>query len=142
MHTSETGIKLIKSFEGFSAGVYLCPAGYKTIGYGHVLPKNSSLNNVNKEMAEELLFEDLEKAEISVQRNIKTNLTQGQFDALVSFTFNLGSGALQRSTLRQKVNRLEHEAVPKEFMRWIYAGGIASPGLRRRREVEAKIYAA
>ena len=141
MYTSEDGIRLIKNFEGFRAGAYLCSAGYKTIGYGHVLPKNSSINNISKAMAEELLLGDVEKAEISVKRNIKANLTQGQFDALVSFTFNLGSGALQRSTLRQKINRLEHESVPKEFMRWIYAGGIALSGLKKRREMEAMIYA-
>ena len=140
MYTSEEGIKLIKSFEGFRAAAYLCPAGYKTIGYGHVLAKDSAKNNVSREEAEELLLYDIDKAERSVERNIRVELTQGQFDALVSFTFNLGAAALQRSTLRQKVNRAEHEDVPRELMRWVYAGGMALAGLVKRREMEGVLY--
>jgi len=75
-----------------------------------------------------------------VLRNINIELTQGQFDALVSFTFNLGSGALQRSTLRQKINRQEHDAVPKEFMRWVHVSGMVVPGLVRRRQAELELY--
>ena len=67
-------------------------------------------------------------------------LTDGQFDALVSFTFNLGSGALQRSTLRRKVNREEHDEVPEQFMRWVWAGGRRLRGLVRRREAEGVVY--
>jgi len=67
-------------------------------------------------------------------------LDDGQFDALVSFTFNLGSGALQRSTLRRRVNREEHEAAPAEFRRWVWAGGRRLKGLMRRREAEAQLY--
>lgn len=63
-----------------------------------------------------------------------------RFDALVSFTFNLGGGALQRSTLRRKVNREEHEDVPREFLRWVWAGGRKLRGLVRRREAEALLY--
>ena len=73
-------------------------------------------------------------AERAVLRLIKVPLTDGQFDALVSFTFNLSSGALQRSTLRRKVNREEHEEVPAEFMRWVWVGGRKLRGLVRRRE--------
>ena len=79
-------------------------------------------------------------AERAVLRLIKVPLTDGQFDALVSFTFNLGSGALQRSTLRRKVNREEHEEVPAEFMRWVWAGGRKLKGLVRRREAESIRY--
>ena len=68
-------------------------------------------------------------------------LTDGQFDALVSFSFNLGSGALQRSTLRRKVNREEHADVPPEFMRWVWAGGRTLKGLIRRRQAETILYA-
>ena len=68
------------------------------------------------------------------------NLKQEQFDALVSFTFNVGAAALQRSTLRQKINRQEHEYVPKELMRWVYAGGNIMPGLVRRRMAELDLY--
>lgn len=140
MRISEDLIELIKKLEGFKADAYLCPGGYKTIGFGHVINKVSDLTHVNYDMAEELLHKDLKKAEDSVQRNIKINLNQGQFDALVSFTFNLGAASLQRSALRQKVNREEHDEVPREFMRWIYAGGIALPGLIKRRGLEAEMY--
>lgn len=73
-------------------------------------------------------------------RLIKIPLTNNQFDSLVSFTFNLGSGALQRSILRRKVNRSEHEQVPDEFLHWIYAGGRKIPGLVRKRILEAELY--
>lgn len=73
-------------------------------------------------------------------RLIKVPLTDGQFDALVSFTFNLGSGALQRSTLRRKVNREEHADVPREFLRWVWAGGKKLKGLIKRREAEIVRY--
>ena len=73
-------------------------------------------------------------------RLIRVPLADGRFDALGSFTFNLGAGALQRSTLRRRVNREEHDAVPPEFRRWVWAGGRKLKGLIRRREVEAEFY--
>ena len=87
-----------------------------------------------------LLLKDVSFAERSVIRLIKVPLFDGQFDALVSFIFNLGSGALQRSTLRMKVNREEHKEVPDEFMKWVRAGGIRLRGLIRRRMAEAILY--
>ena len=87
-----------------------------------------------------LLVKDVEAAERSVLRLITVPLTNGQFDALVSFTFNLGAGALQRSTLRRKVNREEHDDVPAEFLRWVWAGGKKLRGLVRRREAEVGCY--
>ena len=74
-------------------------------------------------------------------RLIETTFDDGQFDALVSFAFNLGSGALQRSTLRRKINRDDHLAVPAEFRRWVWAGGRKLKGLVRRRKAEAVMYA-
>ncbi|AIL64474.1 hypothetical protein NOVO_00315 [Rickettsiales bacterium Ac37b] len=79
-------------------------------------------------------------AERSVLRNIHINLTRNQFSALVSFTFNVGGAALQRSTLRMKINNHEHSRVSSEFMRWIYGGGHKLPGLIRRRHAEALLY--
>jgi len=76
----------------------------------------------------------------AVLRLIDVPLTDGQYDALVSFTFNLGAGALQRSTLRRKANREQHVEVPKQLMRWVWAGGRKLKGLIRRREAEALIY--
>lgn len=140
MQISTQVIELIKHFEGFRSKVYLCPAGYKTIGYGHVLLEKDKFQEVNSIEAEELLLQDLNKAAISVINNISIMLTQGQFDALVSFTFNLGGAALQRSVLRQKINRQEHQEVAKEFMRWVYAGGVILAGLVKRRALEVEMY--
>ena len=140
MHISEKAINLIKNFEGLRTKSYICPAGVRTIGYGHVLAANDNRNNISEKEAEKLLRQDVAKSETSVLRNVVVSLTQGQFDALVSFTYNLGNAALQRSTLRQKINRHEHEEVPKELRRWVYAGGRVLLGLVKRREAEAEIY--
>ena len=98
-------------------------------------------DGIDEAAAEELLRRDVGTAERAVLRLIRVPLADGQFDALVSFAFNLGGGALQRSTLRRKVNREEHDAVPAEFRRWVWAGGRKLKGLVRRREAEAGLYA-
>ena len=142
-HITQAGLDLICHFEGFSPLIYLCPAGYPTIGYGHLITeanKEQFLDGIDELEALDLLKTDVQKAERAVLRLINVPLTDGQFDALVSFAFNLGGGALQRSTLRRKVNRQEHSAVPTEFMKWVWAGGRKQKGLVRRRKAEARIY--
>ena len=140
-HITPTGINLIKQFEGFSDTVYTCPAGFTTIGYGHVVQADENFSDgVTTATAEILLRQDVTKAEAAVLRLIHVPLTDGQFNALVSFTYNLGQGALQRSTLRRKVNRKEHQAAPAEFMRWVWAHGRKLPGLVKRRFVEVFLY--
>ena len=140
-HSTQDGIDLIKRFEGFSRTVYFCPAGYPTIGYGHVVKDGEDFSNgIMEGEAEELLRQDAQIAERTVLRLINVPLTDGQFDALVSFTYNLGGGALQRSTLRRKINREEHAEIPEQLMRWVWAGGRKLKGLVRRREAEAMIY--
>lgn len=139
-HITQDGIDLIKRFEGFSSTVYICPAGYPTIGYGHLVRDHETFEEISQEEAEALLRIDVESAERAVLRLIKVPLTDGQFDALVSFTYNLGSGALQCSTLRRKVNRQAHSEVPAQLVRWVWAGGRKLNGLIRRRAVEAKLY--
>lgn len=144
-HITQDGLNLIKRFEGFEPEIYLDAAGLPTIGYGHLLrPGEAEMfrNGISEEAGVALLIKDVLVAERAVLRLIRVPLTNGQFDALVSFAFNLGSGALQRSTLRRKVNREEHEDVPAEFMRWVWAGGRKLRGLTRRREAEAKSYIA
>lgn len=145
MHrVTDAGLNLIKQFEGFSPTVYVCPAGYPTIGYGHVVvpaERTRFATAITESVAEELLQQDLGIAAAAVIRLIRVPLTSGQFDALVSFTFNLGAGALQRSTLRSKVNRSEHEEVPSELLKWVWAGGRRQPGLVRRRTNEGLHYA-
>ena len=140
-HITQEGLNLIKHFEGFSPTVYTCPAGYATIGYGHLITKNESFKTITEDAAQVLLRSDAETAERAVLRYIDAPLTDGQFDALVSFTFNLGSGALQRSTLRRKVNRQVHSEVPSQLNRWVWAGGRKLPGLVVRRHLESQLYA-
>jgi GH24 family phage-related lysozyme (muramidase) len=142
-HISRQGLDLICRFEGFSPIIYMCPAGYPTIGYGHLITeanKEQFLDGVDEDEALDLLRQDVAVAERAVLRLISVPLTQGQFDALVSFTFNLGAGALQRSTLRCKVNREEHADVLSEFTRWVWAGGEKLKGLILRRQTEAALY--
>lgn len=140
MNASQNCIELIKSFEGFRARKYICPAGYSTIGYGHVLRRQSSIEYITEDEAEILLKKDIGFAVQSVLHLTKVILLQNQLDALVSFCFNLGGGAYQRSTLRSKVNRGEHDQVPQEFMKWVYVKGVAFKGLIKRRHAEAKMY--
>ena len=139
---SQAGIDLIKTFEGFSRHVYTCPADCKTIGYGHVVKSDEDFSDgISEDAATELLKQDVIIAERAVLRLVTVPLTDNQFDALVSFTFNLGAGSLQRSTLRRKVNRHQHKAVPAELMRWVWAAGRRLRGLVKRRSAEAQIYA-
>jgi len=140
---SRQGLDLICRFEGFSPIIYMCPAGYPTIGYGHLITeanKKRFLDGINEDEALDLLRQDVAVAERAVLRLINVPLTQGQFDALASFTTNLGAGALQRSTLRRKVNREENADVPAELMKWVWAGGKKLKGLVRRRADKASLY--
>lgn len=140
-HISQEGLDLIKRFEGFSSTPYICPAGYPTIGYGHLIREHEDFSNgITGDHAEDLLRKDVQTAEQAALRLIRVPLTDGQFDALVSFTYNLGAGALQRSTLRRKVNRERHTEVPAEFMRWVWSNGKKLKGLVRRRQAEVKYY--
>lgn len=119
---------------------YRCPAGYWTVGYGHVLAVHEPHVAISREQAEAWLCVDVRHAELSVMALAQVALRQPQFDALVSFAFNLGSGAFQRSTLRRCVNRQAHDEVPEQLMRWVYAGGRKMAGLQRRRAAEAALY--
>ena len=137
-HITSAGLDLIKQFEGFKDTIYLDLVGVPTIGYG--CTRQPLPETVTVEEAEEMLRVELLTAERGVLRLIKVPLTDGQFDALVSWTFNLGTGALQRSTLRMLVNREEHGDVPEQFLRWCRAGGVVVRGLVRRRQAEAEMY--
>lgn len=142
-HITPHGLALIREFEGFSSEIYLDAAGLPTIGYGHLLRSGEEemfKRGISEAAGQALLIKDISRAEQAVLRLINVPLTDGQFDALVSFTFNLGSGALQRSTLRRKVNREEHHDAPAEFMKWVWAGGKRLKGLIRRRSCESELY--
>lgn len=144
---SGRGLDLIKHYEGFSRVAYKCPAGLWTIGYGHLIKKAEEVAylhprgvEISEAEAEDLLLGDVKAAENAVYRLVRAPITQGQFDALVSFTYNLGAGALQRSSLLRKLNRSEYQASAREFSRWVFAGGRRLRGLMRRREDEAEMF--
>lgn len=137
---NEAGLNLIKAFEGFAETPYLDAAGLPTIGYGHLIKPEERFDVVSRAEAENMLQIDIQVAAKAVGRLINVPLTENQFAALVSFTFNLGSAALQRSTLRQCVNREEHEDAAQEFMRWVWVGGRKLKGLIFRRRAEVELY--
>ena len=139
MRTGTDGIELIRHFEGCCFDAYLCPAGVWTIGYGHTANVKEG-DRVDQEAAEAFLIEDLEKFEQAVTRLVEVPLTQQQFDALVSWTFNLGPGNLEKSTLLAKLNQGEYTDVPFEIKRWTRAGGVILPGLVKRRDAEAALF--
>lgn len=139
--TSQYGINFIKSFEAFSPIPYICPGGSRTIGYGHVLAKGEYYSRITLSDAEELLKHDLAIVETAIIRNINVALSQNQFDSLVSFTFNVGAGSLQRSLLRQKINYGSSiDDISYEFLRWVYANGRKLSGLIKRRMLESRVY--
>lgn len=141
MTISDAGVALVEKHEGFRAQVYKDGAGYPTIGYGHRLtPGESFPNGVTLEQATELLKKDLQTAETAVNTLVKTPLSQSQFDALVDFTYNVGAGNLEASTLLAELNKGDYSAVPGEFVKWVYAGGKIQPGLVARRQDEAKMW--
>ncbi len=140
MKTSEKGIALIKQFEGFRPTAYLCPAGIPTIGYGHVILPKEKFGTLTEAGATAILKKDLEIAERAISQFILAPLTQNQFDALASFTFNLGGGALQRSTLRRKLNAHDYEGAAREFLQWVNSGGVKLEGLVRRRKAERDLF--
>lgn len=141
MQTSNNGINLIKRFEGLRLSSYICAAGYPTIGYGHVIKRGEDFSaGIDEARAVELLRGDVQASERAVRRLINVTLNQNQFDALVSFTFNLGAGALQRSTLRQKLNRGEYHQAAPEFNKWVFANGRKLRGLQLRRKAEVELF--
>ena len=139
MQISQKGVNLIKHFEGCRLEAYLCPAGIWTIGYGHTLDVKEG-DRVDQEAAEAFLIEDLEEFEDHVQRLVEVDLSQDQFDALVSWTFNLGYGNLAQSTLLAKLNDGLYDEVPEQIKRWTRAGGRVLDGLVKRRNAEALLW--
>lgn len=138
--TSQPAIKLIKQFEGLRLKAYCCPAGKWTIGYGHTGPDVAPGLEISTERAEEILRDDLRHVEKRVQQLVTVPMTQGQFDALVSFAYNVGLGALERSTLLKKLNAEDYVGASAEFARWTKAGVVELPGLVRRRKEEREMF--
>lgn len=141
MKISEKGIEFIIKEEGEVLTAYLCPAKVLTIGVGHTGKDVKPGMKISKERSRELLKSDLVRFENSVNRSVKVNLAQNQFDALVSFAFNVGSGAFETSTLLKKINASAPiEEIEEQFRRWNRGGGKILPVLKARREREIKLY--
>lgn len=138
--TSARGIEVIKRHEGLRLTVYTDAAGHKTIGYGHKLLPGEHYTRITEAEAGALLRADLAAAENAVRELVTVRLDQSQFDALVSFTFNLGRANLASSTLLRKLNAGDYVGAAAEFERWNKAGGRVLAGLVARRADEAALF--
>ena len=145
MRCNDAGIKVIKAFEGFRRVPYRCMAGVPTVGYGstygfdgrHV---HMDMEPITLEEGEELLRRSLRQTESAVGRLIRVEINSNEFSSLCSFCYNVGSGNLQMSTLRSRLNRGDREGAADEFPKWRRAGGRILAGLVRRREVERQLF--
>jgi lysozyme len=143
MRLSRKGAKFVQSFEGYFPKAYLDPIGVLTIGWGHTNhhePKFSAGEVWSREKCEEVFRKDMRIFEDAVIRNVRVPLTQGQFDALVSFTYNCGEGNLRKSSLLRRLNAGDYEGAAAQFAYWNKAGGRVLPGLTRRRTAEALMF--
>lgn len=136
---SPQGVESIKQHEGMKFTAYRDPVGIWTIGFGHT-GRVKEGDKITPEKAHELLMNDIAIAERCVRTHVKVPLTQGQFDALVSFTFNLGCGRLIQSTMLRMLNEGDYEGAAAQFPRWNKAGGRVLPGLVRRRADEQQMF--
>ena len=143
---SQKGLDLIKQFEGLSLTPYVCAGGINTIGYGNTYYTNGKKvtlkdPKITPQQAEELLKHSLSTYEKAVDSFCRDDISQSQFDALVSFAYNLGAGALQKSTLIKKVNANPKDVtIADEFLKWNKANGTVLKGLTKRRQAEADLY--
>lgn len=154
MQMSQHGLELLKQWEGCELKVYNDSAGLPTIGVGHLLTKSELssgkinidgvavvyANGLTNDQVLALLAQDVKPAEQSVNNGVKVSLNQNQFDALVSFTFNVGGGAFSSSTLLKVLNQGQYDQVPDQLRRWTKSGGRTVQGLVNRRENEIKLW--
>ena len=156
MNISPRAIEMIKHHEGVRVRPYRCPALLWTVGVGHVIdpshikvPLNERKNlpipdgwdrTLTTAEVDEILARDLASFERGVERLCPSGLTAGRFDALVSFSFNVGLGNLQRSSIRMKHNRGDFDGAAQSFLQWTKAGGRELPGLVKRRRDEMALY--
>jgi len=139
----EDGVSMIARFEGFRDRIYKDSAGLPTIGYGHLLKKGEEkkyLMGIREPEARELLRQDVAEAEKAVNSSVTVSLSRNQYNALVSFVFNVGRGNFEKSTLLKKVNAGDPEGAAKEFLKWNRAGNRVVKGLTNRRKVEAALF--
>ena len=141
MQIGQEGLNLIKHFEGCELQAYKCPAGVWTIGYGHIKGVSEGMT-ITQDEAEQMLIDEMAEYEGYVNKLVTVELNQNQFDAMVSWVYNLGGGNLSASTLLKVLNAGDYDGVPAQMMRWNKAGGKVLEGLTRRRQAEADLFAA
>ena len=139
MKTGTKGLDLIKFFEGLELEAYRCAAGVWTIGYGHTKGVERGMK-IDANTANEMLSEELTEYENYINSYVTVELNQDQFDAMVSWVYNLGGGNLKASTLLQVLNAADYDGVPAQMMRWNKAGGRVLEGLTKRRQAEADLF--
>jgi len=137
---SESGLEMLKGHEGLRLKSYKDSAGVWTIGYGHTGEDVSPGMKITRNRATKLLKMDLKRFEEAVIKNVEVPLNQNQFDALVSFSFNVGVNAFKNSTLLEELNKGNYKEAENEFMCWVYAGGRRLQGLVNRREEESALF--
>ncbi|HEY6028092.1 MAG TPA: lysozyme, partial [Pseudolabrys sp.] len=140
LKASDACISLIKEFEGFASECYDDIASKQTIGYGHLIRTGERFGRIDEAEATRLLCDDLEAAEACVTDCVDVDLTQGQFDALCSFVFNLGCARLKSSSLLRKLNAGDYAGARAEFPKWSRVGQNQVPGLLRRRLAEQLLF--
>ena len=144
MHVSAKAVALIKQFEGYRDRAYLCPAGKWTIGYGHTGPDVTRHTTCSPESAEDLLLKDLERFVRAVTNAVRVPLTQPQFDALVCFVYNVGTGAFYMSTMLRLINQGKYLEAAEQFLRWnkatVNGKKVEVFGLTRRRQAERTLF--
>jgi lysozyme len=142
MKTSNAGLDLIMHYEGVKLTAYQDSVGIWTIGIGHTGPDVKQGQTITEAQALELLQDDVQTAEDCIDALVNVDLSQGQFDALVSFVFNLGCKAFKGSTLLSMVNAGRFQEAAKQFDRWCHAGGVVLAGLQKRRAAEEALFLA
>ena len=140
MKTSPSGIALIKHYEDFRSEPYVCAGGKFTIGWGHTKGVTKDTQPITILQGNLLLGIDLEEFEDAVNSLVKVPLLQCEFDAIVSLTYNIGAGALSKSTLLRKLNSGDKQGAAMQFPRWNKAGGKELAGLTRRRNAEFALF--
>jgi lysozyme len=140
MEVSQRGIDLIKKFEGFSSTPYLCPAKVSTIGYGHTQGVLLTDPPITIADGEDLLRNDLQSFEAEVLRLVRVSLSQSEFDALVSFVFNIGTYNFAKSTVLRRLNKGLRKEAGEAMLWWNKAGSVVLPGLIKRRQAEKDLY--
>lgn len=145
MIPSENCYKLIKKYEGFSSKPYKCPAGIPTIGYGSTFYLNGNKvtmkdTPISEEVALSILFSVVEDFSKKVEKLLKVPVNQNQFDALVDFSYNLGIGNFQKSTLLKLINNKDFIGASKQFKKWNKSNGKVLNGLTNRRKEEEVLF--